>query len=103
MPADIRSKLPAAAVGLRPCLHVGDDLRLCEIVIFESGFAGVETTLRRAAIAGRVEVDGEIADHFADVMDTDHCIIETVALDAKSYRALKTRWMRCKVEQHNAR
>ncbi len=27
-------------------------------------------------------------------------MVETVSLDAASYRSLKTKWMRCKVEHH---
>lgn len=66
--------------------------------MFTKGFAAVDTTLRRAAIAGRVEIGGDIQDHFADVMDADHSLIEAVALDAKSFRALKEKWMRCSYE-----
>lgn len=52
----------------------------------------------RAAISGRVEVNGEIKNHFADGLDDDGCITVTIALDSKSYGALKNRWMRCQVE-----
>ena len=55
--------------------------------------------LRRAAISGRVETGGTIEDHFADVLDTNGSMVETVALDRRSYSALKNRWMRCKVER----
>lgn len=90
--------LPAEAVGLRLCRHSGERLILCEVVIFKDGWSAVETTLRRATISGRVEIDGDIKDHFADVMDADHSIIETVALDARSYKSLKNHWMRCRVD-----
>jgi hypothetical protein len=92
--------LPKEAVGLRlGRIDRKGNLILCEAMRFESGFAGVETTLRRAAIAGRVEVGAEIADHLADVMDADGSMIETLSLDRHSYAALKNRWMRCKVER----
>lgn len=91
--------LPPAAVGLR--LHridARERLIACEVMRFDRGYAGVELVLRRALISGRVEVGGEILNHFADVLADNGDIIETVALDAGSYRALKTHWMRCKVE-----
>lgn len=92
-------KLPADCVGLK--LHridSKDRLISCEGVIFKGGVAAVNTTLRRAAIAGRVEVDGDIKDHFADCFNATGDLVETVALDAKSYASLKNKWMRCKVE-----
>lgn len=95
----LQAELPAAAVGLRLGRYVGDELRLCEPVIFESGREGVEVTLRRAAISGHVEIEGPIANHFADIMSDPYTWIGTVALDAKSYRALKNHWMRCRLER----
>ena len=94
-----RLEIPPAAVGLR-LYRIDKKERLigCEAVRFTGGAVAVETTLRRAKISGRVEVGGKIADHFADVLDDQQSIIETVALDPGSYRALKTRWMRCKTE-----
>lgn len=91
--------LPAEAVGLRLArITSKGELVLCEAIRFGSGHAGVDTTLRRAAISGRVEIGGGEADWFADVLDDNGDIIETVSLDAKSYGALKNRWMRCRVE-----
>jgi hypothetical protein len=74
-----------------------ENLIACEPVTFARGAAGVDTVLRRASISGRVEIGGKIADHFADLLNTDGDMLETVALDAASYRALKTRWMRTRV------
>jgi len=91
-------KLPANTVGLKLHRIVGDDLRSCEGVVFSKGRGAVNTVLRRAAIAGKVEVGGEIVNHFADVLEPDGSWSETVALDADSYRALKTKWMRCNLE-----
>lgn len=92
--------LPPEAIGLRLARIDGkEQLILCEAIRFTDGFVAVETTLRRAAISGRVEVDGDIKNHFADVLDDDGDIIETVALDRRSYAALKNHWMRCKVER----
>lgn len=91
--------LPAEAIGLRLArITRRDVLILCEPVLFVGGRAALDTTLRRAAISGRVEVDGDIGDHFADLLDDNGNLVETVALDAKSYSALKNRWARCRVD-----
>jgi hypothetical protein len=92
--------IPQSAVGLRLArIDRKENLLLCEKVMFDGGLAAVATTLRRASLAGRVDVDGEIANHFVDVLDFNGDIVETVALDSKSYSALKNHWMRCKVER----
>lgn len=88
------------AVGLRLArIDGGERLILCEAMRFEEGWAAVHTVLRRASIAGRVEVNGVIQNHFADTLDDQGDLVETIALDAKSYSAIKNRWMRCKVER----
>lgn len=93
------ARIPPEAVGLR-LYRIDKQERLigCEAVMFRGGWAAIDTVLRRAQISGRTEVGGEVADHFVDVLDAKESIIETVALDAKSYGALKNRWMRCKTE-----
>lgn len=92
--------LDQSAVGLRLArIDRSERLLLCEPVRFVDGFPAVETTLRRAAIAGRVEVNGTIANHFADALDGNGDIVGTIALDARSYGVLKNRWMRCKVQR----
>lgn len=75
----------------------------CEAVLFPGGAPAVDTVLRRAAISGRVEIEGNIRDYFADVLDDGQSIVATVALDAKSYGALKNHWMRCRVDHDYAR
>lgn len=91
--------LPQETRGLRLYRYLkGDRLQACEAIKFTGGLPAVDTTLRRAAISGRVEVEGKVENHFADVLDENGSMIATVALDSKSYRALKTKWMRCKVE-----
>lgn len=91
--------LPADAIGLKLYRHGKHDLIACESVIFRAGRDGVDTTLRRAALAGRVEIGGKIENHFADILvDEAGTWTETVALDAASYRSLKNHWMRCKLE-----
>lgn len=93
-----RRGVPSNAAGL--CLYrmAGENLIGCELVMFSAIPAGVDTVLRRAAISGHVEVHpNALRNHFADILDTNGNIIENAALDAKSYKALKTRWMRCKV------
>jgi len=92
-------KLPDAAVGLRLYrIDSRENLIACEGVVFDGGRPAVNTVLRRAAIAGLVEVGGEIKDHFADVIEADGSWSETVSLDAKSYGSLKNKWMRCNLE-----
>lgn len=99
---EIADGLPRASAGLRLArIDCKERLILCETVMFVKGFSAVELVLRRASISGRVEVGGSIANHFADVMSDAHTMVETVALDAGSYRALKTHWMRCKVERYD--
>lgn len=95
---EIQGTVPTEAVGLKLYRYVGDRLIGCETVIFVGGAHAVDTTLRRAAISGRVEIGGKIENHFADIYINRDTWTESVALDAKSYRALKTRWMRCKTE-----
>jgi hypothetical protein len=91
--------LPPESVGLKLHRIDGKDrLIACEGIRFANGLAAVKTTLLRGAIAGRVEVGGKIENHFADVLDDDGSLIETVALDARSYSSLKNKWMRCKTE-----
>jgi hypothetical protein len=63
----------------------------------------VDTVLRRAAISGgRIEVDpqGDLPDHFADILDAKGDMIGNIALDATSFRSLKDYWMRCKYEKN---
>lgn len=91
--------LPLETVGL--CLYRIDRnerLWACEAMRFANGRAGVDTVLRRAQLSGRVEIGGEVVNHFADVLDDECTILATVALDAKSYGALKNKWMRCKLD-----
>jgi hypothetical protein len=59
-------QLPTEAVGLQIGRLKGDDLVMCEAMRFPNGRAGVELVLRRAAISGRVEIEGEIEDHLAE-------------------------------------
>lgn len=91
--------LPEAAVGLRlGRIDPRGDLLLCERIRFAAGWDGVHTVLRRAALSGRVEIGGEVENHLADVLDDNGDMIETIALDRRSYAALKNRWMRCRLE-----
>jgi len=95
--------LPESVVGLRlGRINSKDELILCEAMRFDKGRDAVDMVLRRARISGRAEIEGQIADHFADALDDNGDIVVSVALDAKSYKALKTKWMRCKVEKLRA-
>lgn len=90
---------PSSAVVRLARIDRRENLILCEPMLFPGGASAIETLLRRAALAGKVEVNGVIENHFADILDENGDLIETIALDANSYRSLKTRWMRCVVEK----
>ena len=75
----------------------GEELLACEAVVFDGGGAAVDTALRRAAISGHVEVEGELQNHFADLHDRDGNIVCSVSLDRNSYHALKYQGARCKM------
>lgn len=91
------SKLAGGVVLRLARIDRNDNLILCEAMELLGGTPAVETILRRAAISGRVEIEGKIANHFADVLDANGDMVTTVALDARSYGAIKNKWMRCKV------
>ena len=93
--------IPDTASGLKLYKIVRGDLVACEAIRFERGKSAVQTVLNRAAVSGRVEINGDIEDYFADVLDADGSMVETVALDRKSYAALKNKWMRCKIERQS--
>ena len=86
----IDDQLIRDATGLRLCRIFGDgDLRLYELVTFEQGRAAVEIILRRAMICGRVEIEGDNADHFADIFIDQDSWTQTVVLDPGSFKYLK--------------
>lgn len=91
--------LPSAAVCIRLCKVVREELILCEPVIFEAGAPAVDTVLRRAAISGKVGPLGETGDFWADLMNVEaDTLVETIALDRRSWSAIKNKWARCKIE-----
>lgn len=95
-------RLHPNAKGLKLYKHAAkDNLIACELVMFVGGRNAVDTTLRRAAISGTVQVepfDGP-QDYFADVYTDENTFEQTVLLDRRSYAALKNRWMRCTLER----
>lgn len=99
--AAIVRDLHPQAIGLRLYRIQNEDLIGNELVMFTSR-AGVETVLRRAAISGTVKVltgdEGIDSDYYADVYISPDTWDQTVRLDAKSYKILKHRWMRCRTE-----
>jgi hypothetical protein len=86
-------------VALRLYRIAREKLIACDVVQFRNGWTAIDTVLRRASVAGRVEVDGEIKNHFADLLSDNGDLVETVALDSRSYAALKNRWARCKIDR----
>lgn len=91
--------LPATATGLRLArIDRQERLILCEAMLLPGGVPAIELILNRARISGHVRLNGKVANHFADVLDADGDMVATVALDAKSYAAIKNKWMRCKVD-----
>jgi hypothetical protein len=93
----LKGTVPQSVSGLTLYRIHAESLQGCETVTFSGGSSAVDTVLRRAAISGRVEIGGRLENHFADLIDANGDIIEVVALDAKSYGALKNHWMRCRV------
>ena len=92
--------IPSEAAGIRLCVMRGENLVLCETMIFEQGSAAVDTVLRRARISGKVGPLGETGDFWADLMNIEgDTIVETIALDRKSWNALKNKWAKCKIEK----
>lgn len=90
--------VPGDAHAVRLYRISREKLIACEAVAFPGGPSSIDTVLRRANISGRVEIEGKITDHFADLLNEDGSMVATVALDAGSYRALKERWMKTRVE-----
>ncbi|WP_298091598.1 hypothetical protein [uncultured Sphingomonas sp.] len=88
------------AMGLRLIRHDSRGrAHFSEPVFFTSGRLAVATVLSRAGLSGRVEVEGKIENHQADVLTSrDGEWDQTIALDARSYKSLKRHWMRCKTE-----
>lgn len=91
--------LPKDVSGIRLCKMRGEELLLCETLIYKNGAPAVDTLLRRAALSGKVGPLGETGDLWADLMDREGTtLVETIALDRGSWNAIKNRWARCKFE-----
>lgn len=97
MTAQSRMLIPQETSGLRLCKVVRDQLVMCESVVFEGGWRAVDTILRRAAVHGKVGPVGETGDFWADLIDTDYDLIETIKLSREAWNGLKNHWMRCKL------
>jgi hypothetical protein len=92
-------QLPTDACIVRLYKIIKEELIACNAAEFYDKRKAIDIVLRRAALAGRVEIEGDIKDHFADVYNTNGDMVATVALDASSYRSLKNKWMKCKIER----
>lgn len=93
--------IPETVVGLRLARRRKDGMWfISEALRFEGGSAAVETLLRRAHLSGHVSVgvSGRSNRHVACLLDDRLVVVETAVLDAKSYRSLKTKWAKCKIE-----
>lgn len=92
--------VPLQVAVVRLCKMFGEDLRLCEPVLFHDGAAAVDTVLRRARLSGQVTVGAEVQlqDHWADLLDRNGNLVSHAALDAASFGALKGHWMRCRYD-----
>lgn len=78
--------------AIRLCrINKQEDLLLYEPIILTKGYPAVDTILRRSAIAGHVEVNGDNHTYFADLMDKKGESLDTVSLDAASFRYLKNK------------
>lgn len=89
-------EIPHNVVAVCLCKIRGENLLLCETMIFDGGQPAVDTMLRRAALAGKVGPIGETGDFWADLFDASGDLVETIALDRGSWNSLKNHWMRCK-------
>lgn len=103
MPVVNLDNLVPEARGL--CLYRhdrNDNLISNELIMFDGGAPAINTVLRRAAISGRVVIEpfDDPIDYFADVYVDESTWVQTILLDAKSYKILKYKWMRCKVESY---
>lgn len=103
----LTKELPPDARGLRLCKMRGEELILYEIVMFDRGRPAVLTTLNRAELSGRVEVEGsyegDLGDFWADVMSDPDNMVSTVRLDRGSWNSLKNHWMRCRLDMPEPR
>jgi hypothetical protein len=87
--------VPPECVGITLYKNFGeDDYRGTERVVFKDR-SGLETTLRRAALSGKIEIGDNIqlGDLFADLHDAEGSIVTHVNLDAGSFKALKEHWL----------
>lgn len=83
-------QIPEEVDGLRLCwITPKEELRLYESVHFVRGWPSVDTILRRAQICGVVEVNGDISDYFADLVDPEGSWTDMVSLDRGSFMYLK--------------
>ncbi len=97
-----RIEIPQTACGIRLCkVTRAEQLKLAEPVMFERGVAAVDTALRRARVSGNVGPVGETGDFWADLLDENLDLVETIALDRRAWNSLKNRWARCKMETGN--
>lgn len=94
------TQVPADAAVVQLYRIARGELIACEPILFFGGAAAIDTLLRRARISGRVDFEGKIDGHFADLQNANGDMVATVALDAASYGALKNRWMRTRVKRY---
>lgn len=87
--------IPPDVRGIQLCRMKGDELLMCETVVFADGVSAVDTVLRRAEIAGPVGTVGDTGDWWADLMSDPWTRVDTIALSAEAWRSLKNHWMRC--------
>lgn len=94
------SKIPVDAVGLRLCKMRGENLILCEPIVFEHGRVAIDTILRRAKVSGKIGPIGETGDYWADFINSNGDWEETIALSREAWNGLKNHWMRCRHETY---
>jgi len=69
---------------------------MSDAFLVENGSAGIDTLLRRAAIAGYVGKNGDdLGDYFIDLLDDDQGMIGNIPLDRNSLHAIM-RWISIK-------
>ena len=99
MALEFESDIEPETVGLMLCKVVNDELRIAEPVMFENGRDAVLTALNRARLSGHVggSIDEDTM-FWADQLNSDGAPVGEIRLNRGSWRSLKNRWMRCKMQ-----
>lgn len=80
------------AVGIVLCrINKKEELLLYNTVYFDRKHIGVCRELKICSISGSLDVDAKLETYFADIVNDDDEIVNSVALDRGSFRTLRRR------------